>query len=123
MRSDGGGAAERTGNQRLTRIQMSMTTPTERVLGDSLTTAMVLAMAIPQPEISPMPCRSLARGPLPARTAVTDERHALRTRIADLEDLLALVDATEGGPVRRVLSQCLEECRRKLSDHEQPLLA
>ena len=102
---------------------MSTTTPTERVLGDSLTAAMVLAMAIPQPENSLMPCRSLARGPVAVRSTAADERHALRNRIADLEDLLALVDATEAGGVRRVLSQCLEECRRRLGDHDQPLLA
>ena len=45
-----------------------------------------------------------------------DEASALRTRIVDLEDLLTLVEASSGddGNIRRLLRQCLADCRGRL---------
>lgn len=50
-----------------------------------------------------------------------DEAGALRTRIIDLQDLLTLVEASrgEGGTIRNLLRQCLEDCRGRLSVVEQ----
>lgn len=102
------------------------TTRVERQLGDSLTTAMLLAMTLPRTE-TPMPCRAPALTLLNTDPEPMDEVRSLRTRIADLEDLLALIEATtdsaDGGNIRKVLRQCLQDCRQRLLRTQNRALA
>jgi len=67
-----------------------------------------------------MPCRAASMTLIQTDPEPVDRERALRTRIADLEDLLALIDATadwaDDGSIRRVLHECLTDCKRRLTE-------
>jgi len=65
-----------------------------------------------------MPCRASSMTLIQTDPEPVDQERALRTRIADLEDLLTLIDATadwaDDGSIRTVLRECLTDCKRRL---------
>ena len=97
--------------------------PPRRSLEHLLTTLMMLAMATPQPETRAMPCRAFSTRPHCGDPSPADDSRALRDRIADLEDLLSLMDGSTSSDIRGMLRQCLADCRQRLGAREQSLPA